>query len=47
MMRRQFGDLGHFRQTDVSTSVRVDVFDHRSANFLSDKGPLSFASLPN
>jgi hypothetical protein len=47
MMRGHFGDLGHRRQTDVSTGVRVDVFDHPGATFLSDMGPLSFTSLLN
>jgi hypothetical protein len=44
MMRRHFGDLGHVRQTDVSTSVRVDVFDHPGETFVSDIGP--FRLLP-
>ena len=46
-MRRHFGDLCHVRQTDVSTNVRVDVFDHPGTTFLGNIGPLSFTALPN
>ena len=40
-MRRHFGDLGHRCQTDVSTIVRVDVFEHPCETWLGDVAPLS------
>lgn len=45
MVRRHFGDLGHGCQADVSTIVRVDVFEHPWETFRGDLGPLSVSQL--
>lgn len=47
MVGRHFGDLGHRCQADVSTIVRVDVFEHPCKAFLSDLEPLSSVSQLN